>query len=162
MYNSPPPPPPLHRNWNGRLWDATKSVSAYLRVKIRTEYKNTHMLAGLETAEKSPESSKFVICQFWIGTRASQTFLSLLMSRVYTATQSPAQYALQYIRCKTCLLTYIFISVCIWHAAVESAVLEAPQIAVIHQNIQDGRHLTEDQNLDHNKTINHTQKSETY
>lgn len=53
--------------------------------------------------------------------------------------------------------THIFLSVRVRHAAIQSAVLKAPQITVIHQNIQDGCHLTEDQNLVHNKqTIPHT------
>lgn len=39
--------------------------------------------------------------------------------------------------------THVFVSLSIWHAAVQAAVVEAPQIAVIHENIQDRRHLTE-------------------
>lgn len=40
--------------------------------------------------------------------------------------------------------THVFVSLSIRHAAVQAAVLEAPQVAVIHENIQDRCHLTED------------------
>lgn len=45
--------------------------------------------------------------------------------------------------------THIFLSVSKRHAAIQSAVLEAPKKTVIHQNIQYGCHLTEDENLEH-------------
>lgn len=51
------------------------------------------------------------------------------------------------------LCAHIFFSVGERHASVQSAVLEAPQETVIHQNVQDGRHLTEDENLENNDHV---------
>lgn len=48
---------------------------------------------------------------------------------------------------------HIFFSVSERHASVQSAVLEAPQETVIHQNVQDGRHLTEDENLENHDHV---------
>lgn len=52
------------------------------------------------------------------------------------------------------LCTHIFFSVSKRHASIQSAVLKAPQETVIHQNIQDGCHLTEDENLENNRSSN--------
>lgn len=51
-------------------------------------------------------------------------------------------------------MTHILISLRVGHAAIQPTVLKASQVAVIHQNVQDRRHLTEDQNLE--TTTNHT------
>lgn len=61
------------------------------------------------------------------------------------------------LRVVVCVRTHIFLSVGVGHAAVQSAVLEVPQVAVVHQEVQDGGHLTEDQNLttSHNHTHTH-------
>lgn len=45
--------------------------------------------------------------------------------------------------------THVLLPVSVGHAAIQSAVLEASQVAVIHQEVQDGRHLAEDENLEH-------------
>lgn len=45
--------------------------------------------------------------------------------------------------------THVFLSVSKRHAAIQPAELEAPKETVIHQNIQDGCHLTKDENLEH-------------
>lgn len=45
--------------------------------------------------------------------------------------------------------THVLLPVSVRHAAVQPAVLEASQVAVVHQEVQDGRHLAEDENLEH-------------
>ena len=42
---------------------------------------------------------------------------------------------------------HVVVPVVVGHAPVQPAVLVAPQVAVVHQDVQDGRHLTEDQHL---------------
>lgn len=55
----------------------------------------------------------------------------------------------QPVLCRLASATHVLLPVSVGHAAVQSAVLEASQVAVIHQDVQDGRHLAEDENLEH-------------